>query len=860
MKLKGFILLLLIAAMTGIVAQNTTPLISFTAQSEKLPVIFMQIAKEYDLKFAYDAELLSQTSVSIDMQDVSIHEFLDTVLKDSHLCHRVIAGTYTIIPCVAQLQHQTREVKGLVMDKFTGEPLPFANIQINNTTWTSSSLLGIFTSKIKSEDSVNIKLSYLGYALLDTCLDYSQLPEMIHLGLSPRTEVIHQVAIHADKVAILEKGNTSDQLVFNPYQATYLPNIGEQDILSAISILPGINTTGESARSLSIRGSSPFSNLIILDGFPVFHLDHFFGHFSAINPKYVKSIKISRGGFGANYGGSIAGVVDITGKTGNRRKPAFDVTANLLSVNALVELPLSRKLSWLISARRSYTDFAETYLFKDLFAQSGKGFIDESLGTGPDYFYDITPQFNFGDYHSKLTYHPSMKETMSFSYYHSKDDLQYAINEDGDDYVFRFKNTDIWKNKGISLEWNKQYSSRFNSRFNGGASRFANESNYSNYWEEPTAATIPISNITTNIINQVEGIYINQESHYTFSDRNTLNFGFNLHLYNIDYSYRETDSYDTSYQIDETIDEKGNTSAIFCSWDHHPSATFKWTTGLRSTYYSPLQRLYCEPRFSIAYKIKPAIELHAETGYYYQFLSTTTQYDELGNATEYWVLGNEDTQPAESYQLQGGLDYSENGFLVNVELYYRNSKGLSESYIARNEDGTSDETTFTYFSHNQKAVGLDMLIKKNFRKYTSIVSYSYSQGQSSYRGITVPSHFDQPHQLKLSGIFRHNNWHFSYIWSYLSGSPYIDFARKDYLSTPNRERLDASHQLDLAGVYNYEAKYLKGQLGLSLINVYNQKNSVRKKFYYANEEHNEFITANINSLSFTPVFFINVKF
>ncbi|MBI9060877.1 MAG: hypothetical protein JEZ14_02735 [Marinilabiliaceae bacterium] len=244
----------------------------------------------------------------------------------------------------------------------------------------------------------------------------------------------------------------------------------------------------------------------------------------------------------------------------------------------------------------------------------------------------------------------------------------------------------------------------------------------------------------------------------------------------------------------------------------------------------------------------------------YQFLSTTTQYDELGNTTEYWVLGHEGTHPSESFQLQGGFDYSGNGYLVNIELYYRKSKGLSESYISRNEDESSDETTFTYFSQDQKAVELDILIKKNFRKYTSIVSYSYSKGQSTYNGITIPSHFDQPHQLKLSGIYRHKKWHFSYIWSYLTGRPYTDFTQKDYLSTPNNTRLNATHQLDLAGVYTYETKHLNGQLGLSLINVYNQNNNIRKKFYYANEEHNKVITTNIHSLAFTPVFFINVKF
>jgi len=95
---------------------------------------------------------------------------------------------------------------------------------------------------------------------------------------------------------------------------------------------------------------------------------------------------------------------------------------------------------------------------------------------------------------------------------------------------------------------------------------------------------------------------------------------------------------------------------------------------------------------------------------------------------------------------------------------------------------------------------------------------------------------------------------------YQSGRPYTDFTQKEYVFHPNSERMEATHQLNLAAVYDLEAKHFKGQLGLSLINVYNRKNSIRKKFYYSGDEQNSIITGNINSLDFTPVLFVNLKF
>ncbi|TAJ13848.1 hypothetical protein DMA11_07515 [Marinilabiliaceae bacterium JC017] len=864
MKLKVVILLLFALLALNIRAQNQNCFITYNAQSESLANVLTHIANEYHLKFAYDAALLSQSTVNINVKKVSVPLFLNTILEGNNLCYRLIAGTYTILPCDTQEENKIKTIKGVIMDKETGETLPYTNIQINDDTWNTSNHLGIFTNKINTKDSVRIRLSYLGYTPMDTSFYLPPSSDIITFALSRTSEIIQPVAILASKIAIVEKGSSGDQLVFNPHQATYLPNIGEQDILGAISILPGINNIKESSRSLSIRGSSPYSNLILLDGFPVFNLDHFFGNFSAINPKYIKNVKISRGGFGANYGGSIAGIIDITGKTGNRHKTTVDITANLLSLNALIGAPISPKFTWIISARRSYTDVAETYLYKNLFDRNGKGFINESLGTSPDDYYDIIPHFNFCDYHSKLTYHPSVNETMSLNFYHSNDHLKYNIREDNQDYLYRINNQDQWHNNGLSYEWTKHYSSRFDSRLNVGLSRYTNESNFSNYWENINELTDLISNIQINITNRVEGLYINQESNYFISEKSSFDFGLNFNNYRINYAYNEKDKYDPSSLIGESINEKGNTCALFGACNIQPLQNIKLTAGIRSTYYSPLQKLYLEPRLAGSYKLKPGIKLHAEAGRYFQFLSTTTQYNELGNATDYWVFGHDGIHPAESRQYQGGIDYHRKSLLINMELYYRKSEGLSTSYFYATEKEGSNGATITYFTGSQVAKGLDVLIKKSFYQYTSIISYSYSQVHNRYVGINnghdFPSNYDQPHQLKVSGIYCYKKWHFSYIWSFLSGHPYIDFTQKDYLLTPNQKRMKAIHQMDLAGIYNFGSCHWKGQLGLTLINVYNQKNIVRKKFYNTPMEENNITTANITSLSFTPVLFINIKF
>ena len=109
------------------------------------------------------------------------------------------------------------------------------------------------------------------------------------------------------------------------------------------NLLPGVGGTNESSAGLVIRGSIPSQNLILLDGFTIYHLDHFFGVFSAINADFIKDVQIFKGGFDAKYGGRVSGVVDITGKSGNTNYVKGTFGINMISTNATIEIPVGKE-------------------------------------------------------------------------------------------------------------------------------------------------------------------------------------------------------------------------------------------------------------------------------------------------------------------------------------------------------------------------------------------------------------------------------------------------------------------------------------------------------------------------------------
>ena len=74
----------------------------------------------------------------------------------------------------------------------------------------------------------------------------------------------------------------------SPAALSQLPSYGEKDIFRSLQLLPGISGSNESSSGLFVRGGTPDQNLVLFDGFTVYHVDHLFGFFSAFNTNAVK--------------------------------------------------------------------------------------------------------------------------------------------------------------------------------------------------------------------------------------------------------------------------------------------------------------------------------------------------------------------------------------------------------------------------------------------------------------------------------------------------------------------------------------------------------------------------------------------
>jgi outer membrane cobalamin receptor len=135
------------------------------------------------------------------------------------------------------------------------------------------------------------------------------------------------------------------------------PNVGD-DPLRTLARLPGAAATDLSAK-FYVRGGAADETLVRFDGLRLanpFHLKDFQSVFSAIDPALIGTIDVYTGGFPANFGDRMSGVIDIhpvRAETAAHR----EISASLYNASALAAGRFnSGRADWAVSARRGNLD------------------------------------------------------------------------------------------------------------------------------------------------------------------------------------------------------------------------------------------------------------------------------------------------------------------------------------------------------------------------------------------------------------------------------------------------------------------------------------------------------------------------
>lgn len=846
------------------------------AQSPTLPLyqVLAQVEAHYGYAFSFDQQLIAGVTVPEPDLSLTMGDCLAQVLSQLELDYRIVGERDVIL---LPFQPQPTTLCGYVLDGATKVPLVFAHVYLPTLgTGAYTDEQGFFRFTANLPKVAPISITYLGYqeAKREARLfSGSGCPSIV---LAPAGSELSTVTVRGFTIDMLESEQPGI-IRFTPEKIPTLPGWGEPDILRSLQLLPGISTADESATNLNIRGGSPDQNLILWDGIPIYHAGHFFGFYGAVNPYVAKEVDVHRGGFGAEYGGRVSGVVDISGKPNFNPKGEYGLGLNLINAHGFAEIPLRPgKSALLVAMRRSYTDLFQSTTYRNIFSRVfSKGRLYDNQGleleTGGEA--DAAPNFYYSDFNLKWAAQPSDRLDMAISYFTSEDVLGYRF--EWDDLLTTRDDLSI-RNLGISAHINYEWAPGTRTKLQLTSSRFENNYNFDLQFEGDTVPTFD-----TQVFNKLEDAKIALHHNWQISPRHRLVLGVEVNAMQAGYDFSE-DRQGRDISLENT-DYTGSVPTLFGSYYYEAKDKLQLNVGFRAEGYdaqSSGQTLFetgtILPRYSIRYSpFEPDFYLQSSGGIYRQYVyQLPAFYNDLGAGEHIWVLANDDFPVLNAIHLSAGLGLRKPHFLMEIEPYGKIIDNQS-SWNVELEEG--EDTPLTQ-DGLLAALGIDVLIKREWDKYS--IWTAYTMGVATYRyealnrGDFFPADYDQLHRLNLTQTLTLKRWDVSAIFHLSSGRPYTEptalgnrvnkgTGLREYYpvySTQNNRRLPTYHRLDLAINYKIERQRMKGKIGLSLFNLYNQNNLSDIDFFLFPPEENQLVPRPISlersMLQRTPNLFV----
>lgn len=845
-----------------------------------------KISSEYNLKFAYDSEIFQEIETIFSINEYSVEQFLELLESGYSIKSKNIEGTWVLILNESDQQAVITEeneslksrsviVTGYVKDLQTKENLLYCNVSSDENRGTMTNDLGFFSFEIAAKDSVRILVSHLGYKRKDTVVATSKI-SVIYLQSSDI--MMDAIEVTQYEKQVLAMAPQPEKVGFNPVKSKNIPRVSNDDLANALLLIPGVNFFHGSSSGLSIRGSVPTDNLVLFDGIPVLETSHLLGNMSVLNSKYVQQAYISRGGFDAEFGGRVAGLIELTGKSGKNNKPYLDVSANLLNANVLANVPITNKFSVTAAWRRSFIDQWQNYLFYRLVEG-----VPADNTTNDVVSSAIYPTIQYQDLNAKLSFHPSDKIEFNLNVLYGSD---YQSRDFGLFNTKEYYRNELMQseNKGVAFNWHWQMNNQWYHSITAG---------YSNLDKEIIDESGELEELTEVIENPGQGkgkgkglLKTKEKTYERFAYdidngnnyieeyrvswktefktgilRNQAGLGWSANSFTYDFYANRTHS---EYPVDSIVNsaEQYLMNAFLQQYIQlTDELSFRW--GIRMNVDFATRKTYWQPRGGIEFSPSREFKVHYSGGVYHQFLTGIKRFDSEGHFNPVWYLPGENGEGVvKSEHHIFGVKFNKDGWYINAEGYLKNSKGKLNLYAEPVNSGDDWEIAYIPHSSNERSKGIDLFIQKKHGILNHMVGYSLSKSEEQIEGILyeqwIPAYNDRLHRLKLTEMITWKNWTLTGSWDIASGLPVTNFTDENTLE--NNTRTDYFSQLDLALVKRFQTKHLSLNAGVSLLNVLNRKNIVEVDFLrFTSETESLTVRSDISALGFTPVFFIDFK-
>ncbi|MFT6814444.1 MAG: hypothetical protein ACJAZ3_000332 [Sphingobacteriales bacterium] len=637
--------------------------------------------------------------------------------------HKFLFTLLSVVLFSFQISAQTGEVRGYVFDNSTGEPIIFTNVYLQGTTrGAATDVNGFYTIAQVPEGNYVLMSTSLGYDTIK--VDIVVEPNRIiskNLTLDPSSIELLEVEITSSRI----EATTEVQVSVTKIKAIDIKRIptvgGEPDLAQYLQTLPGVIFTGDQGGQLYIRGGSPIQNKVIMDGMVIYNPFHSIGLFSVFETDIIRNVDVYSGGFGAEYGGRISAIMDITTRDGNKKRFAGKVGISPFTSSVLLEAPLKKfdgsggSSSFILSAKTSY--------------------LEQS---GPIFYPNVQPDnglpYNFTDLYGKLSVNSDNGSKFSLFGFDYSDRVTFGTpaNYKWDATGFGTNFVVIPAASAVLINGNFAYSS------------------YKSEIEEASS---------TPRFSEINGFNSGLDFTYFIGD-DELKYGLELLGFKTNFEF--------SNAVGEVIKQEQFTTELAFFFTYRITANrLILEPGIRAHYYASLSELSPEPRIGGKFLISDRLRFKFASGLYSQNLISATSDRDVVNLF-YGFLSSPDglqnsfngepvsSSLQKSRHLVTGFEFDlTSRITVNIEGYLKDFNQL----ISINRDKIFDDNKENqdkpeylrtdFIIEEGLAKGVDFNLKYDYKRFYFWFVYSLGKVEKFDGLRTYNPHYDRRHNVNL---------------------------------------------------------------------------------------------------------------
>jgi len=735
-----------------------------------------------------------------------------------------ISALLVFLQCIANaalFSQPSAALHGHVINQATGAPIAHAQVVLMNTKLgASTDTSGYYRIAALPPGRYAVQAACIGFenARRENLTLSAGQTLVLDFALAPQAVQMQAVEVEGER--LWDKYQTDVSLIgtqrMRPSEITSVPGAFD-DPTRGILLRSGATGAGDFNSFLTVRGSSPEQNLVVMDGAVIPNPYRFRlamgGGLSIFDSKITRDVRLHLGGYTAEYGNALASVMEVETREGDLQRFQFRGGLNLTDAGGVLEGPLSKgKISFLLSGRRTYFD---------LLAER----LDKKRNAVYPYFYDLT---------NKWLFHLNQKNKIKLALSASREATELPS-------VFADAVTlsESAATRHAMLSWKSWRSERV--LLETLLSYYRDETAFRAFAPADTNLANADSAIATdyeNLSSRIRRFSFQQKLRWKLREHNWLNAGLSAALVDskIDFRSLERNFYFARNDIPRDIrfDEEQRFYAAYAEHTSEFNEKFQMRLGLRYDLATLVNQSELSHRLSAWYKLDERTTLEAAWGEVYQYpdpltLSIRDQPLEIG-ANLKLLTAEKATQKVV------GLKRRLNETMkASLEFYHLDIDRLLVS---------EDRETFEPFNQGRgRLQGVELVLEKEAPSASRLSGLlSYSLGSALYHNLKskawLPFNYDRRQALTLwlnQRVRRH--WQISLLWRYASGLPYTEVLGVQLLRNAkgqvywnfirgprNEKRLPAYQRLDARVSYVTHGAARSFAFYLDLINLFDHKN------------------------------------